>query len=166
MAKLPESKLIKELAELLEETQLSEIEIETDGTRIRVARQFSVQSAPMAMPASPAPASAPAAAPAPASESGASSETTQTQPQAQAQAQAAGAIKAPMVGTAYLSPEPSTPAFVNVGDTVQKGQTLLIIEAMKTMNPITAPQSGKVTQIIVTNEQPVEFDEVLMIIES
>ena len=76
MAKLPESKLIKELAELLEETQLSEIEIETDGTRIRVARQFSVQSAPMAMPASPAPASAPAAALAPASESGASSETT------------------------------------------------------------------------------------------
>ena len=158
MAKLPESKLIKELAELLEETQLSEIEIETDGTRIRVARQFSVQSAPMAMPTSPAPASAPAAALAPTSESGASSETPQTQ--------AAGAIKAPMVGTAYLSPEPSTPAFVNVGDTVQKGQTLLIIEAMKTMNPITAPQSGKVTQIIVTNEQPVEFDEVLMIIES
>ncbi|MGI9440254.1 MAG: acetyl-CoA carboxylase biotin carboxyl carrier protein [Parvibaculales bacterium] len=154
MAKLPESKLIKELAELLEETQLSEIEIETDGTRIRVARQFSVQSAPMAMPASPAPASAPA--PAPASESGASSETTQ----------AAGAIKAPMVGTAYLFPEPGTPAFVNIGDTVQEGQTLLIIEAMKTMNPITAPQSGKVTQIIVTNEQPVEFDEVLMIIES
>ena len=160
MAKLPESKLIKELAELLEETQLSEIEIETDGTRIRVARQFSVQSAPMAMPTSPAPASALA----PTSESGASSETTQTQ--TQAQTQAAGAIKAPMVGTAYLSPEPSTPAFVNVGDTVQKGQTLLIIEAMKTMNPITAPQSGKVTQIIVTNEQPVEFDEVLMIIES
>ncbi|MBT7279146.1 MAG: acetyl-CoA carboxylase, biotin carboxyl carrier protein, partial [Rhodobiaceae bacterium] len=77
----------------------------------------------------------------------------------------AGALKSPMVGTAYLSPEPGAANFVKVGDTVSQGQTLLIVEAMKTMNPIAATKAGKITQIIVGNEQPVEFDEVLMIIE-
>ncbi len=76
-----------------------------------------------------------------------------------------GAVKSPMVGTAYLSPEPGAAAFIKVGDTVSEGQTLLIVEAMKTMNPITAPRAGKITQIIVQNEQPVEFDQPLVIIE-
>ena len=149
MAKLPESKLIKELAELLEATQLSEIEVETDGTRIRVARQFSAPPAQVA----PAPMPPPAAAP-----------NVET-PAPPANTEAVGMLKSPMVGTAYLSPEPSKPAFVKVGDMVEKGQTVLIIEAMKTMNPITALHSGKVTKIVITNEQPVEYNEDLMIIE-
>jgi acetyl-CoA carboxylase biotin carboxyl carrier protein len=76
-----------------------------------------------------------------------------------------GGVKSPMVGTAYLAPEPGASNFVKVGDSVNEGQTILIVEAMKTMNPIGAPKSGKVTQIFISNEQPVEFDEVLMIIE-
>ena len=152
MAKLPTSKSIKELAELLKETDLSEIEIESGDLRIRVARQASVVNAvvPSAAPAPAAPEAAPAAT---------------AEAAATPAAEHPGAVKSPMVGTAYLSPEPSAAHFVKVGDTVSEGQTLLIVEAMKTMNPITAPASGKVTQIIVNNEQPVEFGEVLMIIE-
>tara|TARA_B110000971_G_C19994636_1_gene493671 strand:+ start:701 stop:1141 length:441 start_codon:yes stop_codon:yes gene_type:complete len=146
MAKLPDKKTIKELADLLADTGLSEIEVETGEVRIRVARQGvgvnAVVPAPIA--AAPAPVAA-AEAPAP--------------------AELAGALKSPMVGTAYLSPEPGVANFVKVGDSVSKGQTLLIVEAMKTMNPIAANKSGKITQIIVGNEQPVEFDEVLMVIE-
>lgn len=152
MAKLPESKLIKELAELLEATQLSEIEIETDGTRIRVARQLTAGAQVIAAPAAPAPA-APAAP------------TAEAEAPAPAASAHPGAVKSPMVGTAYLASEPGAKNFVSVGDKVSEGQTLLIIEAMKTMNPITAPKAGTVTQIIVGNEQPVEFDEVLVIIE-
>ena len=152
MAKLPTSKTIKELADLLTETDLSEIEIESGDLRIRVARQGVAVNAvvPAAAPAAAAPAPAAEEAPAPA---------------ATPIAEHPGAVKSPMVGTAYLSPEPSAAPFVKVGDTVSAGQTLLIVEAMKTMNPIAAPASGKVTQIIINNEQPVEFDEVLMIIE-
>lgn len=145
MAKLPDKKTIKELADLLADTGLSEIEVETGEVRIRVARQGVAVNAVV-----PAPVAAPVAAPAtPASAAG----------------DLAGALKSPMVGTAYLSPEPGAANFVKVGDSVSEGQTLLIVEAMKTMNPIAANKSGKVTQIIVGNEQPVEFDEVLMIIE-
>ncbi len=151
MAKLPTSKTIKELADLLTETDLSEIEIESGDLRIRVARQGVAVNAVV-------PAAAPAAAPAPAAEEAPA-------PAATPIAEHPGAVKSPMVGTAYLSPEPSAAPFVKVGDTVSAGQTLLIVEAMKTMNPIAAPASGKVTQIIINNEQPVEFDEVLMIIE-
>jgi acetyl-CoA carboxylase biotin carboxyl carrier protein len=153
MAKLPDKKTIKELADLLADTGLSEIEVETGEVRIRVARQSAAVNAvmPAAVPvamAAPAPATpAPAAAEAPAA------------------SDLAGALKSPMVGTAYLSPEPGAANFVKVGDTVSQGQTLLIVEAMKTMNPIAATKAGKITQIIVGNEQPVEFDEVLMIIE-
>ena len=149
--KLPSSKTIRELADLLSETGLSEIEVETGDIRIRVARESGIVSAVV-------PAPAPAAAPAPTVEAAevAAPPATADHP---------GAVKSPMVGTAYLAPEPGAADFVKVGDTVSEGQTLLIVEAMKTMNPISAPKSGKVTQIIVANEQPVEFDEVLLIIE-
>ncbi|MDG2495474.1 MAG: acetyl-CoA carboxylase biotin carboxyl carrier protein [Alphaproteobacteria bacterium] len=153
MAKLPDKKTIKELADLLADTGLSEIEVETGEVRIRVARQSSAVNAVM-----PAAAPVAMAAPAPATPAPAAAE-------APAASDLAGALKSPMVGTAYLSPEPGAANFVKVGDTVSQGQTLLIVEAMKTMNPIAATKAGKITQIIVGNEQPVEFDEVLMIIE-
>lgn len=154
MTKLPDSKLIKELADLLDKSSLTEIEVEAEGIRIRVARQGASQMVTsqqtIAQPAPIAPTPAPEAA-APAAAANPASN--------------AGAVKSPMVGTAYLAQEPGAKDFVSIGSTVKQGQTLLIIEAMKTMNPITAPRDGKVTEIIVTNEQPVEFDEVLLIIE-
>ncbi|MEL0150111.1 MAG: acetyl-CoA carboxylase biotin carboxyl carrier protein [Parvibaculales bacterium] len=152
MAKLPSSKTIKELAELLSETGLTEIEVETGDMRIKVARQGTAVSAVV-----PQVAAAPAAAEA-------APEPKEAAP-APAPADHPGGVKSPMVGTAYLAPEPGSANFVKVGDTVSEGQTILIVEAMKTMNPIGAPKSGKVTQILVSNEQPVEFNEVLMIIE-
>ena len=152
MAKLPSSKTIKELAELLSETGLTEIEVETGDMRIKVARQGTAVSAVV-----PQVAAAPAAAEA-------APEPKEAAP-APAPADHPAGVKSPMVGTAYLAPEPGSANFVKVGDTVSEGQTILIVEAMKTMNPIGAPKSGKVTQILVSNEQPVEFDEVLMIIE-
>ena len=156
MAKLPSNKTIKDLAELLTDTGLTEIEIETGDMRIKVARQGAT-SVSAVVPA-PAPIAAPDAAPA------AAPAAAETAPET-ALADHPGAVKSPMVGTAYLAPEPGSANFVKVGDTVNEGQTILIVEAMKTMNPIGAPKSGKVTQILVSNEQPVEFDEVLMIIE-
>ena len=152
MAKLPSSKTIKELAELLSETGLTEIEVETGDMRIKVARQGTAVSAVV-----PQVAAAPAAAEA-------APEPKEAAP-APAPADHPGGVKSPMVGTAYLAPEPGSANFVKVGDTVSEGQTILIVEAMKTMNPISAPRAGKVTQILISNEQPVEFDEVLMIIE-
>ena len=152
MAKLPSSKTIKELAELLSETGLTEIEVETGDMRIKVARQGTAVSAVVPQVA---------AAPAPVE---AASEPKEAAP-APAPADHPGGVKSPMVGTAYLAPEPGSANFVKVGDTVSEGQTILIVEAMKTMNPISAPRAGKVTQILISNEQPVEFDEVLMIIE-
>ena len=150
MAKLPSSKTIKELAELLSETGLTEIEVEAGDIRIKVARQGTAVSAVVPQVA---------AAPAPAE---AAPEPKEAAP---APADHPGGVKSPMVGTAYLAPEPGSANFVKVGDTVSEGQTILIVEAMKTMNPISAPRAGKVTQILISNEQPVEFDEVLMIIE-
>tara|TARA_A100001015_G_scaffold280516_1_gene342802 strand:- start:114 stop:578 length:465 start_codon:yes stop_codon:yes gene_type:complete len=154
MAKLPDSQVIKDLAELLNTTSLTEIEIESGGMRIKVARSGGQTTAYV-----PAPVNAPQAAPAEAP-SEAAGEAAPEDP-----AIHPGAVKSPMVGTAYLSPEPGAAAFIKVGDMVSEGQTLLIVEAMKTMNPITAPRAGKVTQIIVQNEQPVEFDQPLVIIE-
>ena len=154
MAKLPDSQVIKDLAELLNTTGLTEIEIESGGMRIKVARSGGQTTAYV-----PAPVNAPQAAPAEAP-SEAAGEAAPEDP-----AIHPGAVKSPMVGTAYLSPEPGAAAFIKVGDVVSEGQTLLIVEAMKTMNPITAPRAGKVTQIIVQNEQPVEFDQPLVIIE-
>ena len=148
-----EQALIRELAELLDETRLSEIEIEREGLRVRVSRQMAVQAMPMAqaapVAAAPAAASA-AAAPAPAA----------TDP-----SKHPGAVKSPMVGTAYLAPEPGAALFVDVGTRVAQGQTIMIIEAMKTMNHIPAPKAGTVMAILVGNGHPVEFGEPLVIIE-
>jgi len=142
--------LVRELAELLAETNLSEIEVEDGGRRIRVARIVaSAASASFALPTSPAPAAAPA--PAPASETAAPL--------------AAGTpVKSPMVGTAYLASDPETPSFVAVGQAVKAGDTLLIIEAMKVMNPITAPFAGTIAAILIDNAQPVEYDQPLVMI--
>ncbi|MEH6676823.1 acetyl-CoA carboxylase biotin carboxyl carrier protein [Phenylobacterium sp.] len=143
-----DARLVRTLADILTETGLSEIEVERDGLKIRVARQLNV-TATVAAPAPAAVAAAPVAdaAPAPA-------------------ARAAGdAVNSPMVGTVYLQPQPGAASFIKVGDTVAAGQTLMIIEAMKTMNPIPAPRAGKVVEIMVTDAQPVEFGEPLVIIE-
>lgn len=145
-----DTKLVRQLAELLDETGLSEIEVEDEGRKIRVARQISgvVAAAPVAAVAA-APA-APAAAPAPA-------ETDlKSHP---------GAVKSPMVGTVYLSAEPGSAPFIKEGAAVSAGDTLVIVEAMKVMNPIQAPKSGKVVKICVANEQPVEYDQPLVVIE-
>ena len=146
--------LIRELAELLDETGLSEIEIEREGMRVRVSRQMAVQAMPMAPAAHSAPVAASAAAAA------ASPAASAPDP-----AKHPGAVKSPMVGTAYSAPEPGAAPFVEVGTRVAQGQTLLIIEAMKTMNHIPAPKAGTVTAIFIGNGQPVEFGEVLAIIE-
>jgi acetyl-CoA carboxylase biotin carboxyl carrier protein len=149
-----EQALIRELATLLNETGLTEIEIEKSGLKIRVTRHVQMTAlapavaAPAAGTAAPA---APAAAPNP-------SAATETAPPA-------GAVKSPMVGTVYLAPEPGMPPFVDVGTQVSEGQTLLIIEAMKTMNHIPAPRAGTVRQILVENNQPIEYGEPLVVIE-
>jgi acetyl-CoA carboxylase biotin carboxyl carrier protein len=140
---------IRQLAELLAETSLTEIEVEQHGMRIRVARQTSqvYASAPAAMPA-PAPAAAPAA------------ET----PAAKPDGHAAGTVTSPMVGTVYVAPSPGAAAFVKVGDHVKEGDTLMIVEAMKTMNPIPAPKSGTVKEICINDAEPVEFGQALVVL--
>jgi acetyl-CoA carboxylase biotin carboxyl carrier protein len=154
-----DSKLVRELAELLNETGLTEIEVEDNDRKIRVARGGVVASAAPA-PVAAAPASVPATASAPAAASGAV-----PAPTAETPAEAHGdAIKSPMVGTAYLAPEPEAANFVAVGDGVKEGDTLLIVEAMKVMNPITADKSGTVKAILIDNGQPVEFDQPLVVI--
>lgn len=149
-----DSALIRELALLLDETSLSEIEIERAGLRVRVARNISI--------AAGIPASVPLAAGAPVS--------TAAPPAAAAAAvtdfsKHPGVVPSPMVGTAYWAPEPGAKPFIEVGAKVSAGQTLLIIEAMKTMNQIPSPRAGTVTQILVEDGQPVEFGEPLVIIE-
>ena len=150
-----DSKLVRELAELLNETGRTEIEVEDDDRKIRVARGGVVASAaPAQMVGAPAPTPAPVAAPAAA-----------PAPAADATAEDHGdAIKSPMVGTAYPAPEPDAANFVAVGDSVKEGDTLLIVEAMKVMNPITADKSGTVKAILIDNAQPVEFDQPLVVI--
>ncbi len=138
---------IRELSRLLNETGLTEIEIEHNGARIRVSRAAAV-AAPAAAPRQLPPRALrrrPAAAPA-------------------ASGPPAGAVPSPMVGTVYLSPEPGKPAFLAIGKPVKEGDTLFIIEAMKTMNPITAPRSGVVKEICVSDKQPVEFGQALCVI--
>ena len=142
-----EHQLIRDLAELLNETGLTEIEIEKSGLKVRVARTLSVMaSAPAAM--------MPIGGATPAAAGGAGDPGKHP-----------GAVKSPMVGTAYRAPDPSAPVFIEVGSKVSAGDTLLIIEAMKTMNQIPAPKSGTVTAILFENGQPVEFGEPLVIIE-
>jgi len=147
--------LIRELAGLLDETGLSEIEVERDGMRVRVARRVALEatvggSAPVTA-VQPPPAPAKAAEPPP--------------KEAFDPGKHPGCVPSPMVGTAYLAPEPNAPPFVEVGARVSQGQTILIIEAMKTMNHIPAPKAGVIAAILVGNGQPVEFGEPLAIIE-
>ena len=150
--------LVRELAAILREADLGEVEVEHEGLRIRVSKATSmtppapaivqaapvaaapVAAAPAAAPATPAAAAAPAAAP-------------------------SNATTSPMVGTVYLSPEPGAKPFVNVGDKVKKGDTLMLIEAMKTFNPVTADAAGTVKEILVDDSQPVEFGEPLIVVE-
>jgi acetyl-CoA carboxylase biotin carboxyl carrier protein len=144
---------IRKLAAILEETGLGEIELSDGERKIRVARPATV-AAPAPIAVAPVAGAAAPVAVMPVAVAGAGDQTKHP-----------GAVKSPMVGTAYLSPEPGKSVFVNVGDKVNAGQTLLIIEAMKTFNPIKAPKAGTVAQILIENAQPVEFGEVLMIVE-
>ena len=150
-----DTKLVRQLADVLAETGLTEIEVEEGGRRIRVARHAA--PAPAAQFAAP-PAAQPAAAAAP------GPTTEAPAPAASAPGEAAGAIRSPMVGTVYLAPEPGADAFVKVGDQVSAGDTLLVVEAMKVMNPITATSAGKVQAVLVENGQPVEFDQPLILV--
>jgi len=147
--------VVRQLASILDETALTEIEYESGGLRIRVARgtrevyahaPASANAAPLA--AAPAAVAAVAAVEAP-----------------KDPAQHPGAVKAPMVGVAYLQAEPGAPAFIKVGDTVSEGQTLVLIEAMKTFNPVKAPRAGRVSTILIENGSPVEYGEPLVIVE-
>ena len=147
-----DEKLVRQLADILADTGLTEIEVEETGRRVRVSRAATAAAAPTQVVAAPAPATPapPAASAAPAAEKPA--------------ADHANAIKSPMVGTVYLTPEPGAADFVKVGDKVKAGDTLLIIEAMKVMNPITATTGGTVKQILIENAQPVEFDQPLIVV--
>ncbi|HYZ47563.1 MAG TPA: acetyl-CoA carboxylase biotin carboxyl carrier protein [Sphingomonas sp.] len=141
--------LVRQLAELLDATQLTEIEVQDGDRRIKVARKVQAAAVAQVAPAPAAPAASAAA----------------TAAAAPAQPDQANAIRSPMVGTAYLSPEPTAPAFVAVGDKVNAGDTLLIVEAMKVMNPIVAPHPGTVRAILIANGSPVEFDQPLVVVE-
>lgn len=152
-----DARLVRKLADILTDTGLSEIEVEHEGLKIRVAKQLT--AAPMAYAAAPAPMPVPAAAPAQAAPPVADTGS------AAAARPAGDTVNSPMVGTVYLQPQPDSPSFVKVGDVVTAGQTLLIVEAMKTMNPIPAPKAGKIAAILVADAQPVEFGEPLVIIE-
>lgn len=144
-----DSELVRSLAHLLDETNLTEIEYDTGSVRIRVARQ----GLPMAVHHA-VPAAVPAVAAAPVAQQAATDDASHP-----------GAVTSPMVGVSYLAPEPGAAKFVEVGQTVSEGQTLMLIEAMKTFNPIRAPRAGKLVRFLVTDGQPVEFGEPLAIIE-
>ncbi|WP_294313471.1 acetyl-CoA carboxylase biotin carboxyl carrier protein [uncultured Sphingomonas sp.] len=146
--------LVRQLAELLDATHLTEIEVEEGDRKIRVARKAAPQAAPVhyaPAPVAAAPAAPTAAAPA---EAGAMAPAVST-----------NAVKSPMVGTAYLAAEPGAKPFISVGQSVSAGDTLLIVEAMKVMNPIVAATAGTVRQILIENGQPVEFDQPLVVVE-
>ena len=162
MAKAPKSSgagdtaLVKALADILDEAGLAELEYETADLSVRLSRvSGAAPVAPVAAVAAPA-APVAAAPAAPAAAPAADGADAASHP---------GAVTSPMVGTVYVAPEPDAPNFIEVGGTVKKGQTLFIVEAMKVMNPITAPADGTVKQILVQNAQPVEFGEVLVVIE-
>ena len=147
-----DTKLVRKLADILKDTGLTEIEVAHGELKIRVARTAAVSQAAPVSHTAPAPAGEPSA--------------PQAAPAAAPAAKSAGdAVKSPMVGTIYLQPQPEAPKFVKVGDKVTEGQTLLIIEAMKTMNPIPAPRSGKIIEVLVESGQAVEFGEPLVVIE-
>lgn len=146
--------LIRELAAILREADLGELEVEHEGLRVRVSKPAAPTVVQAVAPAAPAAMQAPAALAAPA-------------PAAAAPAAAASdnAVKSPMVGTVYLSPDPNSKAYIAIGDKVKKGDTLMLIEAMKTFNPVEADRAGTVKAIYVENAQPVEFGEALVLIE-
>lgn len=148
--------LVRQLADILTETELTEIEVEHGELKIRVARELTMAAAPVQYAPAPAPA---AAVPAPASGAAMPSDP------ASIVARSGEEVKSPMVGTAYLKPSPEAQPFVQPGDKVKKGQTLLIVEAMKTMNPIASPRDGVVADILVGDAQPVEFGEALVLLE-
>ncbi|MBB35418.1 MAG: acetyl-CoA carboxylase, biotin carboxyl carrier protein [Hirschia sp.] len=151
-----DTELIRELAAIIKESDLGEIEIEDEDLRIRVSRH---EPAPVSIAAPVTAAAAPAALPAAPAAVAAPVEA------ASAAAAPVDAVTSPMVGTVYMAPEPGAPDFIKEGDTVKEGQTLLLIEAMKTFNPVTAPKAGKITRIIVEDAQPVEYGEPLVVIE-
>ena len=142
--------VVRDLAQILKETDLTTIEVEHGALRIRVAREAAavVHAPAYAAPPAPAPAAAPSAPAAPAA----------------AEKPAGDEVKSPMVGTVYLQPQPGAAPFIKVGDTVSEGQTLVLVEAMKTMNPIPAPRAGKVVQLLVGDAQPVEYGEPLVVL--
>jgi acetyl-CoA carboxylase biotin carboxyl carrier protein len=149
-----DTSLIRELAAILREADLGEIEVEQGDLRIKVVKPETktiFAAAPNYAPSAAPPAAAAPAAVAPTAKAAAADHP--------------GAVKSPMVGTVYLQPDENSPVFVKIGDSVTAGQTLLLIEAMKTFNPVPAPRAGKVTQVLVKNTQPVEFGEPLVIIE-
>ena len=148
--------LVRQLADILNETDLTEVEVERGDLRIRVAREITVNAAPVQYAAAPTPVTAPAAA-APAS---------MPSDPATIVARSGEEVKSPMVGTVYLQASPEAPVFCQPGDKVKKGQTLLIVEAMKMMNPIQAPRDGVVLDILVGDAQPVEFGEPLVLLEA
>ena len=144
-----ESSLVKELAEILDQAGLAELEYETEAVAIRLSRVTTAAPVAVAAPVAAAPVAI-------------------AEPVAELPANPAdhpGAVKSPMVGTVYTAPEPDAPAFITEGATVTAGQTLFIVEAMKVMNPITAPKAGTVVKIFVQNAQPIEFGEALVILE-
>lgn len=153
-----DTRTVRKLADILKSTGLTEIEVERGDLRIRVAREITVAAAPQATYAAapaPAPVAAPAAAPVAAA----------VPVEAAPAARKGDEVKSPMVGTVYLQAQPGSPPFIKVGDKVGEGQTLLIVEAMKTMNPIPAPRAGVVVEILVGDSQPVEFGQPLVILE-
>lgn len=148
---------IRELAQILRDSDLTEIELVDNDMRVKLVRQVTVATMAMPVAAAPSPSAAPAAAAAPAPSPAA--------PAAEVDADHPGAVTSPMVGVAYLSPEPTSAPFVTIGSKVTQGQTLMLIEAMKTYNQIKAPRAGTVTRILVESGTPVEFGEPLMIVE-
>jgi acetyl-CoA carboxylase biotin carboxyl carrier protein len=146
--------LVRELAQLIADTDLTEIEVEDGDRKIRVARQLT--AAPVAYAAAPAP----IAAAAPAATAAAPAEAAPAAPAEDL----SNAVKSPMVGTAYLQPEPGAPPYKGVGENVKEGETVIIVEAMKVMNAIPAPRGGKLVKVLVENGQPVEYDQPLFII--
>lgn len=148
-----DSALVRELAELLAETGLSEIEVEDGERKIKVARTLSVHAAHVPAVATPAPVPVAVASASPAENAPAADQVAD-----------GNTVKSPMVGTVYLSAEPGAAPFITAGKQVKAGETLLIVEAMKVMNPITAPSAGTVKAILVDNAQPVEYDQPLVVI--
>ena len=151
--------LVRSLADILNDTDLTEIEVERGDLKIRVAREVTM-AAPVQY------AAAPAAAPAPVAAAPAAPQAAMPSDPATIVARSGEEVKSPMVGTAYLQASPEAPAFVQPGDKVKKGQTLLIVEAMKTMNPIQSPRDGVVKEILVGDAQPVEFGEALVLLKA